>query len=71
MQKSEVAQVITIDEITGPLDIVHRLHEMGLHVGIKVKILRKISMGAVTVVQYGQTLLALNSEEVACLRGHS
>lgn len=70
MQKGQVSQILVIDEITGPLDIVHRLHEMGLHVGMKIKILRRLGFGAVTVVQYGQTLLALNAEEVACLRGH-
>lgn len=71
MQKPDLQKLITIDEISGPLDIVHRLHEMGLHVGMKIKILRRIALGTVTVIQYEQTLLALNAEEVSCLHGHS
>lgn len=62
-------EFLTVQEIIGPLDVVHRLHEMGLHAGIKIQILRTLAFGTVTVIQYGQTMLALNSEEMSCIRG--
>jgi Fe2+ transport system protein FeoA len=51
-------------------DLVKRLYDMGLHPGIEVEIIAKISFNSVTIVQYGSTRLALNEEEFACLRGH-
>jgi len=47
--------------------IVERLLDMGLYVGIEVQILRKISFGQVTILQFDQTILALNKTEMSCL----
>ncbi|MBC7419763.1 MAG: ferrous iron transport protein A [Bdellovibrio sp.] len=50
--------------------IVQRLYELGLRPGVEIKIIRRISFGTVTVIEYGQTRLALNEQEMACLHGH-
>lgn len=50
-------------------DMVKRLYELGLRPGIQIEIFEKISFDAVTVIQYGQTRLALNELEMSCLHG--
>ena len=60
-------------ESTSPVpnnDLVKRLYDMGLHPGLEVQIVSKISFKSVTIIQYGLTRLALNEEEFACLHGH-
>lgn len=49
-------------------NIIERLYDLGLHVGLKVKILRTTSFGQVTVLQFDHTILALNLEEMSCLK---
>lgn len=51
-------------------DLIKRLYDLGLHPGLEVEIVSKISFNSVTVIQYGSTRLALNEEEFACLHGH-
>ncbi len=70
---------IVIDRIVAPLSldpaegqkIVQRLYELGLHPGVEFKIIRRISFGTVTIIEYGHTRLALNEQEMACLHGRS
>lgn len=52
------------------IDLIKRLYDLGLHPGLEVEIVSKISFNSVTVIQYGSTRLALNEEEFACLHGH-
>lgn len=49
-------------------NIIERLYDLGLHVGLKVKVLRTTSFGKVTVLQFDHTILALNIEEMSCLK---
>ena len=58
-----------IKTITGPEDIVKRLYDLGLYPELKIEIVQKISFGSVTVIQFNETILALNQEELSCLRG--
>lgn len=51
-------------------ELVQRLYDLGLHPGLKVQVVARVSFGSVTIIQYGSTKLALNKEEFACLRGH-
>lgn len=51
-------------------ELVQRLYDLGLHPGLEIKIMSRVSFGSVTIIQYGSTRLALNAEEFACLRGH-
>ncbi len=66
---------MTIEKIESPKpseaaqEIVQRLYELGLRPGVEIKIIRKISFGTVTVIEYGHTRLALNQQEMACLHG--
>jgi Fe2+ transport system protein FeoA len=50
-------------------ELVQRLYDLGLHPGLEIKIVSRVSFGSVTIIQYGSTRLALNAEEFACLRG--
>jgi len=50
-------------------DLVKRLYELGLRPGIEIHIIKKVSFNSVTIIQYGQTRLALNEQELACLHG--
>jgi Fe2+ transport system protein FeoA len=52
-------------------EIIQRLYELGLRPGLEISILRKVSFGSVTVIQFGQTRLALNKQEMSCLHGRS
>lgn len=51
-------------------DLVQRLYDLGLHPGLEVEVIAKISFNSVTVIQYGATRIALNHEEFLCLHGH-
>jgi Fe2+ transport system protein FeoA len=51
-------------------EIIQRLYELGLRPGVEIKIIRRISFGTVTVIEYGHTRLALNEQEMSCLHGH-
>ncbi len=61
--------MLTIKTITGPDDIVKRLFDLGLYPELQIEIIQKISFNSVTVVQFNETILALNQEEMACLHG--
>ena len=52
-------------------ELVKRLYELGLRPGIEYKIVGRVSFNSVTIIQYGQTRLALNEKEMACLHGRS
>jgi Fe2+ transport system protein FeoA len=49
-------------------EIVERLYDLGLFEGLEINILRKISFGQITVLQFEQTILALNTSEMSCLK---
>ena len=51
-------------------ELIQRLYDLGLHPGLEVTVVSKVSFNSVTIIQYGSTRLALNEEEFACLRGH-
>ena len=61
--------IMIIKTITGPEDIVKRLYDLGLFPDLKIEIVQKISFGSVTVIQFNETILALNQEEISCLHG--
>ncbi len=44
-----------------------RLYDLGLYDGLEFKVLRQLFFGKVVVIQFEQTLLALNESEMACL----
>ncbi len=52
-------------------ELVKRLYELGLRPGIEFQVVGKVSFNSVTIIQYGQTRLALNEQEMACLHGRS
>ena len=65
----KLIELFTIKTITGPDDIVKRLFDLGLYPELEIEIIQKISFSSVTVIQFNETILALNQEEMACLHG--
>ena len=53
------------------LSRVKRLYELGLRPGLQIQIIGKVSFNSVTIIQFGQTRLALNEQEMSCLHGRS
>lgn len=53
------------------LSRVKRLYELGLRPGLQIQIIGKVSFNSVTIIQFGQTRLALNEQEMLCLHGRS
>jgi Fe2+ transport system protein FeoA len=51
-------------------ELIQRLYDFGLHPGIEVEVVGKVSFNSVTIIQFGNTRLALNEEEFSCLHGH-
>lgn len=51
-------------------ELIHRLYDMGLHPGLEITVVGTVSFNSVTIIQYGNTRMALNEEEFACLHGH-
>lgn len=49
-------------------DIIERLYDLGLYEGVEVEIKRKVSFGQITIIQFDQTILALNQAEMSCLK---
>lgn len=47
--------------------LVQRLMDFGLYPGIEFQIVKTIPLSKVTVIQFYQTLLALNEQEFKCL----
>lgn len=44
-----------------------RLYDLGLYDGLEFKVVRQLFFGKVVIIQFEQTLLALNESEMACL----
>jgi Fe2+ transport system protein FeoA len=63
-------QTIQKIEMTDLADttIVERLYDLGLFEGLQVQILRQIFFGTITILQFEQTILALNKSEMSCLK---
>ncbi len=51
-------------------ELIQRLYDFGLHPGIEVEVVAVVSFNSVTIIQFGNTRMALNAEEFSCLRGH-
>ena len=70
-EKKHVMKSFVISKIESPdRELVQRLYDLGLHPGLKVLVVARVSFGSVTIIQYGSTKLALNKEEFECLHGH-
>jgi len=48
--------------------LIQRLMDFGLFPGIEFQIVKTIPLSKVTVIQFYQTLLALNEQEFQCLK---
>ncbi len=50
-------------------ELIQRLYELGLYPGLEIQIVGRVSFGAVVIIEYAGTRIALNEEEFQCLRG--
>lgn len=48
-------------------ELVQKLVGLGLYPGLQFSIVQKIGFSSVTIIQFDQTLVALNQREFACL----
>ena len=62
---SQQPKLMTIRSISGPDEVVKRLFDLGLFPDLEIEIIQKISFNSVTVVQFNETILALNQEEIS------
>ena len=59
-------QTVTITEFVGPADIIERLKEMGLHLGVSVLYQGRAPFRGPHLIRFGSTVVALRDEEAAC-----
>lgn len=62
---SKAANLI-ITDFTGAPDICERLHEMGLHKGLAIKLLGRAPLRGPLLIQFGTSFIALRAEEAQC-----
>lgn len=48
-------------------DLVQKLIALGLYPGLQFSVVQNIRFSSVTIIQFDQTLVALNEREFACL----
>jgi Fe2+ transport system protein FeoA len=47
--------------------VMQRLHDLGLYSGISITVLNIVSFSSVYVLQFGDSIVALNETEMSCL----
>lgn len=65
-EKHSQADNLEILEFKGAPDICERLHEMGLHKGLKIKLLGRAPLRGPLLIQFGTSFIALRAEEAQC-----
>lgn len=66
VQKHAQGENLEILEIKGADAICERLHEMGLHKGLKIKLLGRAPLRGPLLIQFGTSFIALRAEEAEC-----
>lgn len=61
-------QMVIIKEFVGPAEIVERLKEMGLHLGVAVLYQGRAPFRGPHLIRFGSTVVALRDEEAACAK---
>lgn len=56
-----------IHELLGQAQVIERLREMGLHPGLQVEYAGRAPFKGPQMIRVGATLIALRSEEAACV----
>lgn len=57
---------LVIADFTGAPEICERLHEMGLHKGLTIKLLGRAPLWGPLLIQFGTSFIALRAEEAQC-----
>lgn len=68
LTKLDRSQTVVIKEFVGPAEIVERLKEMGLHLGIRVLYQGRAPFRGPHLIRFGSTVVALRDEEAACAK---
>jgi len=66
VQKHSQAESLEIVNFEGAPAICERLHEMGLHKGLKIKLLGRAPLKGPLLIQFGTSFIALRAEEAQC-----
>jgi Fe2+ transport system protein FeoA len=66
VEKYPTAESLEIFGIQGESSICERLQEMGLHKGLKIKLLGRAPLRGPLLIQFGTSFIALRAEEAAC-----
>lgn len=57
---------LEITDFEGAPAICERLHEMGLHKGLRIKIIGRAPLKGPLLIQFGTSFIALRAEEAQC-----
>lgn len=57
---------LKITDFKGSAPICERLHEMGLHKGLTIKLLGRAPLKGPLLIQFGTSFIALRAEEAQC-----
>jgi Fe2+ transport system protein FeoA len=68
--KKFILQKIELPNNKTDKDLIQRFYDLGLHPGLEIEIVSKISFNSITIIRYRNTTMALNQEEFSCLHGH-
>jgi Fe2+ transport system protein FeoA len=60
------AQSVTIQNLSGDPELVHRLREVGLCEGRQIELIGRIVFGGPVIVRVGPIKIALRDEEAKC-----
>ena len=66
VEKHSESESLEILGIQGENAICERLHEMGFHKGLKIKLLGRAPLRGPLLIQFGTSFIALRAEEAAC-----
>jgi Fe2+ transport system protein FeoA len=64
----KIGSKYTVNRIeSSDTQIIQRLHDLGLYAGVTVSILNIVSLGSVYILQFDDSIVALNQMEMSCL----
>jgi Fe2+ transport system protein FeoA len=65
----KLGQIFTVQRIdSNDQNLKNRMLELGFFPGLEIKLINRVSFGAVYIVQFNQNLIALNQNEFSCLQ---
>lgn len=66
IQNHSLSADLRITDFVGETSTCERLHEMGLHKGLKIKVVGRAPLKGPLLIQFGTSFMALRAEEAQC-----